>query len=97
MPQFLQNLQRYANNPLEFVNGVVRVGSMIGNELEYGRKQISGFIEDVVPESMACVRKFTGPHIDGLNENFVKSHSFGPSFIKIYFLVYNLEPDFLCF
>lgn len=50
MPQFLQNLQRYANNPLEFVNGVVRVGSMIGNELEYGRKQISGFIEDVVPE-----------------------------------------------
>ena len=23
---------------------------MIGNELEYGRKQISGFIEDVVPE-----------------------------------------------
>jgi len=50
MPQFLQNLQRYANNPLEFVNGVVRVGSMIGNELEYGRKQIRGFIEDVVPE-----------------------------------------------
>ena len=50
MPQFLQNLQRYANDPLEFVNGVVRVGSMIGNELEYGRKQISGFIEDVVPE-----------------------------------------------
>ena len=50
MPQFLQNLQRYANNPLEFVNGVVRVGSMIGNGLEYGRKQISGFIEDVVPE-----------------------------------------------
>ena len=50
MPQFLQNLQRYANNPLEFVNGVVRVGSMIGNEIEYGRKQISGFIEDVVPE-----------------------------------------------
>ena len=50
MPQFLQNLQRYANNPLEFVNGVVRVGSMIGNEIEYGRKQIRGFIEDVVPE-----------------------------------------------
>lgn len=50
MPQFLQNLQRYANDPLEFVNGVVRVGSMIGNELEYSRKQISGFIEDVVPE-----------------------------------------------
>ena len=50
MPQFLQNLQRYANDPLEFVNGVVRVGSMIGNEIEYGRKQISGFIEDVVPE-----------------------------------------------
>jgi hypothetical protein len=50
MPQFLQNLQRYANDPLEFVNGVVRVGRKIGNELEYGRKQISGFIEDVVPE-----------------------------------------------
>ena len=50
MPQFLQNLQRYANNPLEFVNGVVRVGSMIGNEIEYGRKQINSFIEDVVPE-----------------------------------------------
>lgn len=50
MPQFLQNLQRYANNPLEFVNGVVRVGRKIGNEIEYGRKQISGFIEDVVPE-----------------------------------------------
>jgi hypothetical protein len=50
MPQFLQNLQRYANDPLEFVNGVVRVGSMIGNEIEYGRKQISNFIEDVVPE-----------------------------------------------
>jgi hypothetical protein len=50
MPQFLQNLRRYANNPLEFVNGVVRVGSMIGNEIEYGRKQVRGFIEDVVPE-----------------------------------------------
>ena len=50
MPQFLQNLQRYANDPLEFVNGVVRVGSMIGNEIEYGRKQINSFIEDVVPE-----------------------------------------------
>jgi len=50
MPQFLQNLQRYANDPLEFVNGVVRVGSMIGNEIEYGRKQVRGFIEDVVPE-----------------------------------------------
>ena len=50
MPQFLQNLQRYANNPLEFVNGVVRVSSMIGNEIEYGRKQARGFIEDVVPE-----------------------------------------------
>tara|TARA_Y100000385_G_scaffold269434_1_gene307468 strand:+ start:41 stop:1432 length:1392 start_codon:yes stop_codon:yes gene_type:complete len=50
MPQFLQNLQRYANNPLEFVNGVVRVGSMIGNEIEYGRKQVRGFIEDVVPK-----------------------------------------------
>lgn len=50
MPQFLQNLQRYANDPLEFVNGVVRVGRKIGNELEYGRKQINSFIEDVVPE-----------------------------------------------
>jgi len=50
MPQFLQNLQRYANNPLEFVNGVVRVSSMIGNEIEYRRKQARGFIEDVVPE-----------------------------------------------
>ena len=50
MPQFLQNLQRYANNPLEFVNGVVRVGNMIGNEIEYGRKQVRGFIEDNVPK-----------------------------------------------
>ena len=50
MPQFLQNLQRYASNPLEFVNGAVRVGKMIGNEVEYGRKQVRGFIEDVVPE-----------------------------------------------
>ena len=50
MPQFLQNLQRYANDPLEFVNGVVRVGRKIGNEIEYGRKQINNFIEDVVPE-----------------------------------------------
>lgn len=50
MPQFLQNLQRYASNPLEFINGAVRVGSMIGNEIEYGRKQVRGFIEDVVPE-----------------------------------------------
>ena len=50
MPQFLQNLQRYASNPLEFVNGVARVGKMIGNEIEYGRKQVSNFIDDVVPE-----------------------------------------------
>tara|TARA_R100000951_G_scaffold22315_1_gene18482 strand:- start:49 stop:1203 length:1155 start_codon:yes stop_codon:yes gene_type:complete len=60
MPQFLQNLQRYANNPLEFVNGVVRVGSMIGNELEYGRKQISGFIEDVVPEPVLNTLDYAG-------------------------------------
>ena len=50
MPQFLQNLQRYASNPLEFVNGVVRVGKIIGNEIEYGTKQARNFIEDVVPE-----------------------------------------------
>jgi len=50
MPQLLQNLQRYASNPLEFVNGAARVGSMIGNEIEYGRKQVNTFIEDVVPE-----------------------------------------------
>ena len=53
MPQFLQNLQRYANNPLEFVNGVVRVGIMIGNELESieGNKSVvKTRIEDVVPE-----------------------------------------------
>lgn len=36
MPQFFQNLQRYASNPLEFVNGVTRVA-----------KQIPEFLTDV--------------------------------------------------